>query len=87
MVIGQRLGAHEIVAKLGEGGMGEVYRARDSRLNREVALKVLPTSAAGDAERRERFAREAQAVGWSRLPSPSCTSRGHPTAAEGRDYT
>ncbi len=60
--VGSRLGNYEITAKLGEGGMGEVFRARDSRLNREVALKVLPTETGADAERLERFRREAQAV-------------------------
>ncbi len=59
---GTRLGPYEIVAPIGAGGMGEVYRARDAKLNRLVALKVLPTSVAHDPERRERFTREAQAV-------------------------
>jgi len=59
---GARLGAYEIVSLLGAGGMGEVYRARDPRLRREVALKVLPDLAAGDADGRERFTREALAV-------------------------
>jgi serine/threonine protein kinase len=59
---GTRLGAYEIVSLLGAGGMGEVYRARDPRLRRDVALKVLPDVAAGDADRRERFTREALAV-------------------------
>jgi serine/threonine protein kinase len=53
---------YEIIAAIGEGGMGEVYQARDPRLNRFVALKLLPALAANDAERRERFEREAQAV-------------------------
>jgi len=59
---GCRLGAYEILTLLGSGGMGEVYRARDTRLNRIVAVKVLPTDVAIDAQRRERFEREAQAV-------------------------
>jgi serine/threonine protein kinase len=59
---GTRLGAYEIVSLLGVGGMGEVYRARDPRLQREVALKVLPDIAAADPERRERFKREALSV-------------------------
>jgi serine/threonine protein kinase len=58
---GARLGAYEIRAQIGEGGMGEVYRAYDSRLRRDIALKILPPDAA-DAARRQRFAREAQAV-------------------------
>jgi eukaryotic-like serine/threonine-protein kinase len=59
---GTRLGPYEIVAPLGTGGMGEVHRARDSRLNRDVAIKVLPPDVAGDIDRRARFEREAQAV-------------------------
>ena len=55
-----RVGPYEIVSPLGAGGMGEVYRARDTRLNREVAIKVLHTHAATDAERMARFNREAQ---------------------------
>ena len=59
---GTRLGPYEIVAPLGAGGMGEVYRARDTRLGREVALKVLPEAFARDAERMARFEREAQVL-------------------------
>jgi Tol biopolymer transport system component len=59
---GARFGAYEVVAKLGEGGMGEVYRARDPRLQRDIALKVLPDAVAGDAERLARFDREARAL-------------------------
>jgi serine/threonine protein kinase len=59
---GSRLGDYEIVAPLGAGGMGEVYRARDAKLRREVALKVLPQAFAGDPDRLARFEREAQAV-------------------------
>src|SRR5205814_10089415 len=59
---GTRLGPYEIVAALGAGGMGEVYRARDARLGREVALKVLPLDLAMDAERLRRFEREARAA-------------------------
>ena len=50
-LIGKQLGSYEIVALLGRGGMGEIYRARDQKLRREVALKVLPTEFAADAER------------------------------------
>jgi Tol biopolymer transport system component len=57
---GTKLGPYEIVAPLGAGGLGEVYRARDSRLNREVAIKVLPEAFARDAERLSRFQREAK---------------------------
>jgi hypothetical protein len=59
---GEQLGPYQIIAPLGAGGMGEVYRARDARLGREVALKVLPPEHASDAHRRERFEREAKAV-------------------------
>src|SRR5213592_869716 len=62
LAAGTKLGPYEIVAPLGAGGMGEVYRARDSRLGREVALKVLPTAVANDAERMARFQREAQTL-------------------------
>src|SRR5439155_6248415 len=57
---GTRLGPYEIVALLGAGGMGEVYRARDTKLNRDVAIKVLPEAVANDAERLARSHREAQ---------------------------
>jgi len=59
---GSRLGPYEIVAPIGAGGMGEVYRARDSRLDRDVAIKVLPVSVAGDPDALARFEREAKAV-------------------------
>ena len=57
---GTRLGAYEVVAMIGKGGMGEVYRARDTQLNRDVAIKILPEAFARDAERLVRFRREAQ---------------------------
>ena len=57
---GTRLGPYEIVSLLGAGGMGEVYRARDSRLGRDVAIKALPASLAHDADRLARFEREAR---------------------------
>src|SRR6516164_6113002 len=57
---GTRLGAYEIVTLIGVGGMGEVYRARDARLNRDVAIKVLPSEVAADVDRLARFEREAQ---------------------------
>jgi WD40 repeat protein len=59
---GTRLGPYEVLGLLGAGGMGEVYRARDPRLEREVAVKVLPAEVAGDPERLARFEREARAV-------------------------
>ena len=69
---GAQLGAYEIVALVGAGGMGEVYRARDTRLDRTVAIKVLPTLLADDPQLRERFMREARAI--SSLSHPNiCT--------------
>src|SRR4051812_31948846 len=59
---GTKLGPYLIVDKLGEGGMGEVYRARDSKLNRDVAIKVLPELFALDPDRLARFEREAQVL-------------------------
>src|SRR6516225_10203158 len=62
LAVGTLLGPYEILAPLGAGGMGEVYRARDAKLKREVALKVLPDMFAGDAERMARFQREAEVL-------------------------
>ena len=62
LTAGSRLGPYEIVAPIGAGGMGEVYRARDTRLGRDVAIKVLPADLATDAERLKRFEREAKAT-------------------------
>src|SRR5262252_8963 len=60
--VGKRFGDCEILAPLGAGGMGEVYRARDTALGREVAVKVLPTGFATDPDRLRRFTQEAQAA-------------------------
>src|SRR5688572_26610178 len=69
---GTRVGVYEVMALLGAGGMGEVYRARDTRLERMLALKPLPRQLAGDPKRRQRFEREAQAI--SQLNHPHiCT--------------
>jgi serine/threonine protein kinase len=59
---GTRLGSYEITGAVGAGGMGEVYRARDAKLGRDVALKVLPEAFARDAERMARFQREAKVL-------------------------
>src|SRR6185503_2681347 len=69
LVPGARLGPYEIIALLGMGGMGEVYRARDPRLQREVAVKVLLPEVARDPDRRRRFAQEARAAGTLNHPN------------------
>ena len=66
---GSRLGPYEVVAQIGAGGMGEVYRARDGRLNRDVALKVLPDLFASDPDRLARFQREAQVLATLKHPN------------------
>jgi len=68
-ISGTRLGPYEITAKLGEGGMGEVYRARDTRLEREVAIKVLPAAFVEDHERLARFEREAKLLAQLHHPN------------------
>src|SRR5712672_4230684 len=62
ILLGKRLGPFEILSSIGAGGMGEVYRARDTRLNRTVAIKVLPPHLADRSELRERFEREARTI-------------------------
>src|SRR6187397_2372282 len=62
LAAGTRLGPYEILSPLGAGGMGEVYKATDTRLNRTVAIKVLPEHFAENAEMKQRFDREAQAI-------------------------
>ena len=59
MMVGRTFGPYSIIAKLGEGGMGEVYRARDTRLGRDVALKILPEAFASEPDRLARFERLA----------------------------
>ena len=61
-MIGKTLGHYEVIDLLGKGGMAEVYRARDTRLRRDVALKILPTDFANDADRLQRFQRESRAA-------------------------
>src|SRR3970040_2424684 len=68
-MIGSRLGPYEITAKLGEGGMGEVYRATDTKLDRQVAIKVLPAAFTEDKERLARFEREAQLLAQLHHPN------------------
>jgi serine/threonine protein kinase len=67
--LGTRLGPYEIRAPLGTGGMGEVYRARDTRLERDVAIKVLPQETADDPSALARFRREAQAIAALQHPN------------------
>jgi Tol biopolymer transport system component len=69
LAAGSRLGPYEIVAPLGAGGMGEVYRAKDSRLGRDVAVKVLPASFSNDPDRLRRFEQEARAAGILNHPN------------------
>src|SRR5438067_7790819 len=66
---GTRLGPYEIVAPIGAGGMGEVYKARDTRLGREVAIKLLPEAVANDPDRLHRFSQEAQTAGTLNHPN------------------
>ncbi len=69
---GRKLGPYEILSPIGAGGMGEVYKAKDTRLRRTVAVKVLPSHLSSDAERRGRFEREARAA--SALNHPNITT-------------
>jgi hypothetical protein len=82
--VGERLGPYEILAALGAGGMGEVYKARDTRLNRFVAIKVLPADRLADAGRKQRFIHEAQAA--SALNHPNIISIYDIAIDNGRDY-
>ena len=84
LTAGTRLGVYEITALIGAGGMGEVYRARDERLERTVAIKVLPQASSADAERRERFRREALAL--SRLSHPNICAIHDIGTEDGIDY-
>ena len=84
LAAGSRLGPYEILAPLGAGGMGEVYRAKDPRLGREVALKVLPESFAADADRLRRFEQEARAA--SSLNHPNIVTIHEIGSANGTAY-
>jgi serine/threonine protein kinase len=83
-VIGRRLSHYRIEERLGAGGMGEVYRARDEKLGRDVALKVLPAGALADEEARRRFRKEA--VVLSRLSRPHVATFHDFDSAEGHDF-
>jgi eukaryotic-like serine/threonine-protein kinase len=84
LAAGTRLGPYEITSMLGAGGMGEVYRARDTRLNREVAIKVLASHASGREDLRQRFEREARAI--SSLHHPHICSLHDIGRQDGADY-
>ena len=81
---GTKLGRYEIVSAIGAGGMGEVYRARDSQLDREIALKVLPEGALAEAKARRRFRKEAHAL--SRLAHPHVATLHDFESFEGVDF-
>src|SRR6266545_2764605 len=81
---GSRLGPYEVLSPIGAGGMGEVYRARDPRLGREVAIKVLPASLSQDVDRLRRFEQEARAAGA--LNHPNITAVYDIGSAEGAPY-
>ena len=81
---GQKLGHYEILGKIGEGGMGQVWRARDARLNRSVAIKILPAEVAGDPLRRQRFEQEARSLGA--LNHPNIVSVYDIGQSDGRAY-
>src|SRR3990172_3643894 len=81
---GARLGAYEILSAIGAGGMGEVYKAKDTRLDRSVALKVLPSDLARDPSRRARLEREAKAI--SQLDHPHICALYDIGAHDGVDF-
>src|SRR4051812_13542851 len=81
---GERLGPYEILVPIGAGGMGEVYRARDTRLGREVAVKVLPTHMSSSPQMRQRFEREAKTI--SQLSHPNICALFDVGHQDGTDY-
>ena len=68
-MVGRTIQQYQLLEKLGAGGMGEIYKALDTRLNRTVAIKVLPSAKSGDPDRRRRFLQEAQAASGLNHPS------------------
>src|SRR5262249_31408303 len=91
--VGTRVGPYEVISSLGAGGMGEVYRAHDTKLGRDIALKVLPETVANDADRIARFEREARALRPQPFPHRDALRHGgirrptppHHGARRGRD--
>ncbi len=81
---GTKLGPYEIVSALGAGGMGEVYRARDTRLERAVAIKILPEQVSNDPVRKQRFEREAKTI--SSLNHPNICTLHDIGSQDGVDY-
>src|SRR2546426_10247470 len=82
--VGTKLGPYELSASIGAGGMGEVYRAHDARLGRDVAVKILPASFADDPERLRRFEQEARAA--AALNHPNLLAVYDGGAQDGRPY-
>ena len=82
--LGSKLGPYEVLSLLGAGGMGEVYRARDTRLGRDVAIKVLPAERMADESRRRRFVQEARAA--SALNHPNIVTIHEIESADGIDF-
>src|SRR5262245_54898310 len=83
VLTGRRLGAYQILAPIGAGGMGEVYRARDTRLGREVAIKILPRAFTADADRLARFQREARVLASLNHPHIAAIHGVEDTAIDG----
>ena len=81
---GKKLGPYEIISSVGSGGMGEVYRARDTRLDRTVALKIISSEVANSSELRQRFEREARAI--SSLSHPHICALHDIGESEGTEY-
>src|SRR5215467_10446987 len=84
LAVGTKLGPYEVVALLGAGGMGEVYRARDTRLERSVAIKILPKEMSADPVRKQRFEREAKTI--SGLNHPNICTLHDIGSQDGVDY-